>query len=165
MPSVQDHPLRLLRIRLGLTQAALAKEAGITRAAVAAVEEGRVRNPAQDLIMALSVRSGMSVEAIEQQLAAWASSKPVLSKRAVNTLALPTYVLGQYASFAQWRKDIAPTVTAFASLAKCPRSSVARYEKGQLAQMPQPLINALYYLGASPEYVAELMNVPNGYDA
>jgi transcriptional regulator with XRE-family HTH domain len=165
MPSVQDHPLRLLRIRTGLSQTALAEEAHVTRAAVAAIEEGRVRHPSPELIHALATRTGLSSTAIEEQLAAWRAQKPALSNRAKNTLALPPYVLGQYESFGQWRADIAPTVTAFASLTKCPRSSVARYEKGELAQMPQPLINALYYLGATPEYVSALMEVPNGYDA
>lgn len=165
MPSIQDHPLRLLRIQTGLSQSALAQEAQITRAAVAATEEGRVRKPSPQLIQVLSIRTGLPIDQIEQRLALWLQDKPRLSNRAKNTLALPPYVLGQYTSFSQWRADIAPTITAFSSLTKCPRSSVDRYEKGKLAQMPQPLINALYYLGCSPEYVSELMTIPNGYDA
>lgn len=164
MPSIPNHPVRLLRARAGMTQGELAKEAGVTRPAIAAIEEGRVKKPGQPIIHALSVRTGVTPEVIERELEQWRTASPTLSRRATNTLALPPEILRQYSSFAQWREDIAPTITAFASLAKTPRASVARYEKGELAQMPSSLINALYSLGASDVYISELMNVPNGYD-
>jgi DNA-binding XRE family transcriptional regulator len=48
MARIIDHPVRLARLQLGLSQKELASRAGVNRAAITAIEDGRTRKRALD---------------------------------------------------------------------------------------------------------------------
>ena len=158
MPAIDDHPLRLRRLASGLTQIELARLAGVTRATIGQIEEGRVRRVNPAVLAVLADRSRQPVAVLVAEYEGWRDGQVLssLSERGRNTLSLPPSVVAQYASFAQWRADVARNPTAFASLLRIPRSTVVKYEAG-LTGMPSSLYYALINrLGLSEEYVKEL---------
>jgi len=79
---------------------------------------------------------------------------------------IPPYTLGQYyKSFKQWRREIAKTPTALASMLRVNPAVISRYEAGQLSAFPEilsrKLVEAFKSYGMTPEYVVELEKLPN----
>lgn len=157
MPVADDHPVRLIRMSANLTQMDVAKAAGVSRATVQSIEEGRTNGVNHKVLGVLEIASGLTGEVIQDRIKAWQDITPDdFSIRARLVLGLPVHFVEQYESFAQWRRDISPNPTAFASLLKVPRSTVLKYEAGEVA-MPKPLYAALqtrFHL--SQEYVEAL---------
>lgn len=169
MARISDHPLRLARIAAKLSQQALADKAGVQRSAVSAIEDGRTRRPSDKLIAILAPALGIEESALREDIEAWLAKPvtPTLRPSAQNLLAIPPYVLSQYyQSFAQWRRELFPTHTAFASALRMNPAIVRNYENGKLATFPDGLasrmLEAFSPFGFSAEYLVELEKLPRG---
>lgn len=167
MARVVDHPVRLARLKAGLSQVELAGLAGVVRSAVTAVEDGRTRRPDERILGVLALRSGVSVGELQDEVRAWVARPLVVDvKPSVAALmSVPPYVLGQYyRSFRQWRLEVASSPTAFASLLRVNPAVVSRWEAGELDRFPEvlsrKLVEAFGPFGLSPEYVVELEKLP-----
>ncbi len=163
MARIPDHPLRLARIQAGLSQQALADKAGVQRSAVSAIEDGRTKRPTDKLLAVLGPALGVDAAIIREDIDKWLDKPqtPPLKPAAQNLLSIPPYVLGQYyQSFAQWRKEIAPTQTAFASMLRMNPAIVRNYENGTLATLPDGLASKMLKtfgpFGFSAEYLLAL---------
>lgn len=162
MSRIVDHPVRIARIAKGLSQSKLAGLAGVQRSAVTAVEDGRTRTPSEKI---LSVLSDDPKQLLQDVLNWWDSPvRPVLKPAAQNLLLIPPYTLGQYYStFGQWRREFAPTVTAFASLLRLNPAVVREFEEGRVEAMGDVLAGRLVSaLGLSPEYLIALEGLRRG---
>ena len=156
MSRIVDHPVRIARIAKGLSQSKLASLAGVQRSAVTAVEDGRTKHPSDKI---LSVLSDDPKQLLADVLAWWgAPVRPQLKPAAQNLLLIPPYTLGQYYStFGQWRREFAPTVTAFASLLRLNPAVVREFEEGRVEAMGDVLAGRLVSgLGVSSEYLVAL---------
>lgn len=167
MPNYESHPLRLLRRRLGLEMKELARLAGVSRATVSQIEEGRTKRPNRRVVEVLSSRSGRSVDELYAQVDVWreAEASELMPRRGASTLQLdPKLVSELYRSFAHWRGEFADNPTGFASLLRVNRMTVAKYERGEfVGGMPDSLAFALHSrLGLSVEYVQALEGLPVG---
>jgi transcriptional regulator with XRE-family HTH domain len=167
MARIADHPLRIARLRAGISQEALAKRAGVQRSAISAIEDGRTKKPTERLIAAIAPLVDIPAADLEAEIQDWLSRPivPPLRPAAVNLLAIPPYVLGQYyRSFAAWRKELAPTHTAFASMLRINPATVRDYENGKLQTLPDTLarqmLKAFEAHGFTPEYLAALEALP-----
>ena len=166
MARIADHPLRIARLKAGLSQLELAKRAGVQRSAVSAIEDGRTQKPTERLIATLANILGMESSELEGDIAAWISKplNPTLKPAAENLMLIPPYTLAQYyRSFAQWRAEIAQTQTAFASMLRINPAIVRDYENGKLQRMPDGLSGKLLEaFKLSPEYLVALEGLPRG---
>jgi transcriptional regulator with XRE-family HTH domain len=160
MARITDHPLRLARIRAGFSQQQLASKAGVNRAAISAAEDGRTAMP-NDKILAVFGDSDL-----RKEIELWNARplSPSLRPSARNLFLIPPYTLNQYyASFAQWRAEIAPTPTAFASMLRINPAIVRDYESGKLQQMPDGLsAKMLEAFGFDGEYLVALEGLARG---
>lgn len=185
MGIVSDHPLRLARVRAGLSAEALAREVGVSRGAVVAVEAGRVLEPRDEFFQVLASRNGVEVSVLRRFFELWrrdyagvpidgvpASAEKVASLRARvlaqldargrAVLALSLYQVSKYGSFVAWRREVCGSAAKFASLLMVPLTSLRRFER-QGGSMPPVLERALVrVLGLSEEYVAVLRALPDG---
>jgi transcriptional regulator with XRE-family HTH domain len=164
MARIADHPLRIARLKAGLSQLELAKRAGVQRSAVSAIEDGRTRRPTERLIGTLANHLGMAAQELEQEISTWLQKplNPNLRPAAENLMLIPPYTLQQYyRSFSQWRAEIAPTQTAFASMLRMNPAIVRDYESGKLQSMPDGLSAKLMQaFKLSPEYLVALEGLP-----
>ncbi len=167
MARVVDHPVRLARLEAGLSQVELARLAGVVRSAVTAIEDGRTKRPDERILGVLAVRSGVSVEELQDRVGEWVGRPLVVDvKPSVAALmSVPPYVLGQYyRSFRQWRLEVASSPTAFASLLRVNPAVVSRWEAGELDRFPEvlsrKLVEAFGPFGLTVEYVVELEKLP-----
>lgn len=167
MARIADHPLRIARLRAGISQEALAKRAGVQRSAISAIEDGRTKRPTERLIAAIAPLVSMSAADLEGEIQTWLDRPiaPPLKPSAINLLSIPPYVLGQYyRSFQAWRKELAPTPTAFASMLRINPATVRDYENGKLQTLPDSLarqmLKAFESHGFTPEYLAALEALP-----
>lgn len=162
MARISDHPIRIARIARGLSQSKLAGLAGVQRSAVTAVEDGRTKHPSDRILAVLSD----DPKALLAEVLQWwdAPVRPVLKPAAQNLLLIPPYTLGQYyQSFGQWRREFAPTVTAFASLLRLNPAVVREFEEGRVEAMGDVLAGRLVSaLGISPEYLIALEGLRRG---
>lgn len=161
MPNYDSHPLRLLRRRHGLEMKELARLAGVSRATVSQIEEGRTKKPNVRVVAVLSRLSGVSVDELLERVDAWRSkeSAELLPRRGLAVLNLPADALpGLYDSFGAWRGEFSDNPTHFASILRINRMTVAKYERGEfVGGMPDSLAYALVArLGLSDEYVDAL---------
>lgn len=163
MARIVDHPLRLARLQAKLSQQALAKAAGVNRSAVSAVEDGRTRLPSDRFLAAVCPLLGVAEDDLRASIEAWLTKPSSVSLRvsAQNVLAIPPYVLPQYyRSFRQWRSDVSPSPTAFASLLRMNPSIVRDYEDGKLLRMPDTFASRLLATfspyGFSEDYLVAL---------
>ena len=167
MPNYESHPLRKLRRMQGLEMKELARLAGVSRATVSQMEEGRVKRPNQKVVAVLARMSGIPSDKLVADTEAWrnASLEELLPKRGNATALLEPRLLAQfYRSFAHWRGEFADNPTNFASILRINRMTVAKYERGEfVGGMPDSLFHALCNrLGLSVEYVAALEQLPVG---
>ena len=167
MARIIDHPVRLARLQLGLSQKELASRAGVNRAAITAIEDGRTKKPAEKIVAVLANGMGTTVDElfdtidkyVKQPLAV--DAKPAVQ----NLMLIPPYTLNQYyKSFKQWRSEVAKTPTALASTLHMNPAIISRYEDGLLQSFPETLskklIQAYGPYGMTPEYVIELEKLP-----
>lgn len=169
MARISDHPLRLARLQCKLSQAELAKRAGVQRAAITAIEDGRTKNPSPAVIEALAEASHIPADQLRESIKTWTNSPTITNvKPAVaNLMIIPPYVLNQYyKTFKQWRQDVAPTPTALGSLLRLNASVVARYEAGDYKRgMPEvlsaKLLEAFSPYGMTTDYILELEKLPH----
>jgi transcriptional regulator with XRE-family HTH domain len=167
MARIADHPLRLARLQLGLSQVALATRAGVNRAAITAIEDGRTKNPSQRIIDVIATGLGIDEDELVKQIQDYVT-KPVTitpPPAVQNLMVIPPYTLSQYyKTFKQWRLEIAKTPTALASMLRVNPAVISRYEAGQLSAFPdilsRKLIEAFKPYGITPEYVVELEKLP-----
>ena len=68
MARIIDHPVRLARLQLGLSQKELASRAGVNRAAITAIEDGRTRKPAEKIVAVLANGTGTSTADLYEQI-------------------------------------------------------------------------------------------------
>jgi DNA-binding XRE family transcriptional regulator len=54
MARIPNHPVRLARLQLGISQIQLAKMAGVNRAAITAIEDGRTKKPSDTILVPLA---------------------------------------------------------------------------------------------------------------
>lgn len=171
MPTIESHPLRIARIRAGLTAEKLGQLAGVSRGAVNALEQGRIKSPRAALIMVLARENGVDPERLKAIYDEWllgferstaeafAEVESGLSPKARGVLALPPSVVLRYGSFSAWRKDIHPSVAGFASLLRVSATTLRRFERGDIP-MPKPLVRSLSkVLRLSDEYLGALMEL------
>lgn len=166
MARIADHPLRIARLKAGLSQLELAKRAGVQRSAVSAIEDGRTRKPTERLIATLANNLSMDSAELENEIQAWLTKplNPALRPAAENLMLIPPYTLPQYyKTFKQWRAEIAPTQTAFASMLRMNPAIVRDYENGKLQRMPDGLSAKLMEaFKIDPEYLVALEGLPRG---
>ena len=167
MARINNHPVRLARLQLGISQVELAKKAGVNRAAVTAIEDGRTKNPSDAILLPLASGLGISIEDLRAECKQFASAPiEIQAPPAVqNLMIIPPYTLGQYyKSFKQWRSEIAKTPTALASMLRVNPAVVARYESGEMQAFPEvlsrKLLEAFKPYGMSAEYIVELEKLP-----
>mgnify|MGYP003669500339 FL=1 len=165
---IADHPVRLARLQLGISQVDLAKRAGVNRAAVTAIEDGRTKTPSDIILAPLANGLGTTIEELKQDCIKFVSSPlEVDAPPAVaNLMLIPPYTLSQYyKSFKQWRSEISRTPTALASMLRINPAIVSRYESGDMQAFPESLsrklLEAFKPYGMTAEYVVELEKLPN----
>lgn len=167
MARITDHPVRLARIQAGLSQNKLAQMAGIHRSALTAIEDGRTKRPTPKLTGTLAAALQISSEVLDSEITAWIERPlaPHLKPSAKNLMEIPPYVLPQYyKSFEQWRQEIAPTQTAFASMLRINPAIVRDYESGKYLTMPDGLSGKMMQaFGLDGEYLVALEGLPRGH--
>jgi len=163
-PRWTNHPLRVARQRAGVSQSGLARDAGVTRSTVTAIEQGRTRIPKPSTLVAFAKIVKMTPDKLRTEIVAWGAqeSEVALSKLAAATLTLDATHIKAYRSFAHWRAQIVDSPTAMAVLLRINSDVVLRYEQGRdLRGMSDRLAGALMNnLGLSSAYVEALQKLP-----
>ena len=77
MARISDHPMRIARLHANLSQNELAKRAGVNRAAISAIEDGRTKMPTDNLIGTIAPLVGMDESMLKKEIKDWLN-KPVL---------------------------------------------------------------------------------------
>lgn len=159
----KDNPLRLLRLQAGLTQTELARRAGIHRASLVAIEEGRTRTPSEATLGALSRHLAFSEAQLATDLQVWlAKQSPSWDHRQRAVLAQSAAaVTTHYSSFAGWRQDLGLPVHRFAAAIGVSRSTVLEFEAGlRTGGMPDTMMSGLLRLGLPTDVVLALAALP-----
>lgn len=167
MARIADHPLRLARLQLGISQVELAKLAGVNRAAVTAIEDGRTKTPSDAILAPLAVKLNLDISVLKDSCVTF-SKEPIsidAPPAVANLMVIPPYTLSQYyRSFKQWRSEIAKTPTALASMLRINPAVISRYEAGEMQAFPETLsrklLEAFKSYGMTPEYIIELEKLP-----
>ena len=166
MPRHEDHPVVIARLRAGVSCSALAREVGVDRSTIAAIEEGRTRSLSLDTALRIDRALKLRPGTISDEMGRWHAdprSSPRLTLEARAVLNMQAQNVGHlYANFKAWRLKIAPTPTAFASLLGVNAATVQRYENGiRQSGMPDTLASALMVkLDLTPQYVQALRVLP-----
>ena len=167
MARIPNHPLRLARIEAGLSQVQLAKLAKVNRAAITAIEDGRTKRPSDAILSPLAIKLGISVDELRQRCENFidAPLEIKIPPAVENLMLIPPYTLNQYyKTFSQWRREIAKTPTALASMLRINPAVISRYEAGRLSGFPEllsrNLLEAFKPYGMSGEYIVELEKLP-----
>ena len=145
--------------------AELARLAGVSRATISQIEEGRTKKPNKKVVQVLSRMSGYGSEELYEKIDQWREQTPetVLPARWKGLLTLtPEAVLDLYPSFQHWRMELSENPTHFASVLRINRLTVSKYERNQfVGGMPDTLAHALTHrLGLSEKYLSVLENLP-----
>jgi transcriptional regulator with XRE-family HTH domain len=155
MPVIESHPLRVARVRAGLSAEELGRRCGVSRGAINALEQGRIKSPRDELFVVLALANGVSVAKlrgvygewlsgfVSSSESAWREVEGELSSRARAVLSLSPDVVLRYGSFSAWRREVHPSVAGFASLLRVSATSLRRFEAGDVS-MPKPLMRALF---------------------
>ncbi len=164
MPNYETHPLRILRRMHGLEMVELARLAGVSRATISQIEEGRTKKPNKKVVLVLSRMSGYSPEELYKKIDDWKEALPTtLPPRWKALISLPADSLHDlYPSFQDWRIELSENPTHFASVLRINRLTVSKYERNQfVGGMPDTLAHALSsQLGLSEEYLSALESLP-----
>lgn len=167
MARIPNHPLRLARLEAGLSQIELAKLAKVNRAAITAIEDGRTKRPSDAILAPLAVRLGISTKELQNKCETFVTAPLAVSvpPAVENLMLIPPYTLNQYyKTFRQWRREIAKTPTALASMLRINPAVVSRYEAGRLVGFPEllsrQLLEAFKPYGMTSEYMIELEKLP-----
>jgi transcriptional regulator with XRE-family HTH domain len=161
MPAFDDNPLRLARRTAGIPLTTLAQDLGVNRSTLTAIEEGRTKHPSRALLNKLDAALHLPDNTLVFQLDAWQRARDPRDRLTVHQLEVlrqaPAEV-AKYRSFVHWRRELAASPTAFASLIGVDRMKVAEYENGiRVNGMPQTLAHAIIdKLGVSSAYLLEL---------
>jgi len=151
---IEDHPLRIARIRAGLSAEALAERAGVTRGTVNAIEQGRIKAPRPSYFEVLGKANRLDPNMLRAYYRGWRLAfekqsdqmpeqvQAQLSPRARAVLALTPEQVLRYPSFKAWRRDVYPSVAGFASMLMLSATSLRRFEEGDIS-MPKPLISGI----------------------
>lgn len=164
---MSDNPLKWARVRAGLSVKALAERTGVNRSTLAAIEDGRTKQPARAMLWKLDNALGLPTGSLEGQLQRWHSERTPLQQldaRQRAILADTPANVAKYRSFVHWRREFASTPTAFAALIGVDRAKVAAYENGvRVHGMPDTLAAALINaFNLSDPYMVELAKLePN----
>lgn len=163
MARIPNHPIRLARIQAGLSQVELARAAGVNRAAITAIEDGRTKRPDDRILGTLAARMDIPVAELAQQVEAFLTQplSVAVPPAVENLMLIPPYTLSQYyKTFRDWRREIAKTPTALASMLRVNPAVISRYEAGKLSGFPEllsrQLLEAFKPYGMTPEYIVEL---------
>jgi transcriptional regulator with XRE-family HTH domain len=164
MPVIENHPLRIARVRAGLSAEELGALCGVSRGLINALEQGRVKRPKDAVFIVLARENGVEVQYLRDAYARWLRGTDftpdvlaVLSPRARAMLELDPAIVRRYGSFVAWRKDFYPSVSGLASLLRVGATSLRRFEAGEVS-MPKSLQRALKrVLRLSDDYVEALM--------
>lgn len=167
MARIPNHPVRLARLEAGFSQVELARLAGVNRAAVTAIEDGRTKRPSDAILAPLALKLSTTIEELKDRCLTF-SSEPLAIEpppAVANLMLIPPYTLGQYyRTFRQWRMEIAKTPTALASMLRINPAVISRYEAGRLSGFPEllsrQLLEAFKPYGMTSEYVVELEKLP-----
>lgn len=168
MTPANDHPLRLARIRAGLGQKELALRVGMNRSSIAAIEEGRTATPTMENLQALENLLGN--HQLRSQINVWHARKaaqgPPLTPYQRELLRANPQEVHYFSSFQAWREQLAPSVTAFASMLAVNRAVVSKYEDGiRTRGMPDTLSHALVsVLHITNDYLLALQALPPSDD-
>jgi len=164
----RDHPLRVRRTTLGISQDALAEAAGAVRSTVSAIEDGRTRVPRQALLIAFAAVLKTPVAKLESDIAAWVAAEDarrprvgVAAQMVLNML--PSELDGRFSSFQAWRQAITPSVRQFAVLVGMNHMPLLQFEANAAPSrgMSMRMSSALQRrLNVSPEYVQALERLP-----
>lgn len=165
MPNYETHPLRTIRRMHGLEMVELARLAGVSRATISQIEEGRTKKPNKKVVHVLARMSGHTPEELFAKIESWRTQTPetVLPARWRAVISLPPEAIQQfYPTFQAWRMELSDNPTHFASVLRINRLTVAKYERGQfVGGMPDTLAHALASrLGLSEEYLNALESLP-----
>jgi transcriptional regulator with XRE-family HTH domain len=167
MARIPNHPIRLARIQAGLSQVELARAAGVNRAAITAIEDGRTKRPDDRILGTLAARMDIPVAELAQQVEAFLTQplSVAVPPAVENLMLIPPYTLSQYyKTFRDWRREIAKTPTALASMLRVNPAVISRYEAGKLSSFPEllsrQLLEAFKPYGMTPEYIVELEKLP-----
>ena len=162
MPIVQDHPLRLRRLRMGVSQNELARRAQVSRSVIAQIEEGRILKPNERVLEVISTHTHTPIAQLREEVERWHEREVTPeSRRAQFALSMPAEYVGKYRSYDQWRADIAENVTQLSTLLRVSRNTILAFERGETRSMPKSMVNALYNrLGLNDEYVAAVLALP-----
>lgn len=165
MPNYETHPLRTIRRMHGLEMVELARLAGVSRATISQIEEGRTKKPNKKVVLVLARMSGHSPEELFQKIDAWRTQTPetVLPQRWKAVISLSADEVPKfYRTFKDWRMELSENPTHFASVLRINRLTVAKYERGQfVGGMPDTLAHALASrLGLSEDYLNALESLP-----
>ena len=166
MARISDHPIRIARLKAGLSQTSLAQLAGVQRSALTALEDGRKRKASDKILGVLASQLDIPANQLEGELDLWWSRplEPTLKPSAHNLLLIPPYTLSQYyRTFSDWRKEITPTQTAFASMLRINPAIIKDYESGKLQAMPDGLsAKMLEAFNLDVDYLVALEGLPRG---
>jgi transcriptional regulator with XRE-family HTH domain len=167
MPRLDNHPLVLARLSVGMSVIDLAEEIGVGRSAIVAIEDGRTQSPSTRTMLsidrALKLRPGTLQQRMKEFVAEQLAHPPAVSLRALAILNQPTSsVARDYPSFAAWRLQISPNRSSFATLLLTNKDKIQMYEDGiRVKGMPDALATALLQrLGISHEYLLALKRLP-----
>ena len=149
----------------GLEMVELARLAGVSRATVSQIEEGRTKKPNKKVVHVLSRMSGHSPEELYEKIETWRQTRAdeVLPQRWKALLNLPAEDLAKlYPSFKHWREELSSNPTHFASVLRINRLTVSKYERDQfVGGMPDTLAHALTSrLGITEDYLSALEGLP-----
>lgn len=165
MTVFRDHPVRLLRLRAGFSTQGLSQFSGVHRSTITAIEEGRPRMPDFETLAALAGPLRVDVRTLVSRVEEWAveNERPLLAPAARAALAVePRHLLNLFPTFAVWRAQFAPSVTAFSSMLGVNRKVLSDYEVGRKRRgMPVTLSRAmLVRLDVSDEYLLAVQALP-----
>lgn len=157
-----DNPIRLLRLRRGLSQAELARRTGLYRASLVSIERGEVREPAPQTLAALSEHLHASPTQLQQSLSTWlARQAPVFDAAQRAKLAQSGSTIARvYPSFRGWRRDLGLSQVALAMAMRISRGGVTDYEAGKRRGMSASMQSGLLRLGLPMDAMLTLSDLP-----
>jgi transcriptional regulator with XRE-family HTH domain len=160
--STKDNPVRLHRLRVGLSIAELARRLGVHRSSLVAIEVGQTRHPTEETLHALSRHFQVPSSQLSAELEAWhARQVPVwtIPQRRILAQGASQIPLA-YPSFRAWRQHLGVPYARMAAAMGVSRSSLSEYEAGRRQEMPDSLMAGLMRLGLPADVVLALAELP-----